>query len=164
MQVNIDTKVGHTHTHSQCHKHACVYFEGNRKYSNGQGEAKVISEARRGEITHILSVYVCVCEGERLIIVLCPRSPSLSPFAASLLLRRVKQINATCNMKMPHALRFSRRVLSVTGSATPINANYTRHIANVCLDLLISKSFNLHSSPDEKRLKAEIEAAKNSQK
>lgn len=111
MQVNIDTKVGsttRTHTHT-VHSHVFL-FEGNRKYSNGRGEAKVISEARRGKITHILSA----CEGERLIIVLCqvPPSPPLSCFVASLLLRRVKQINATCNMKMPHALRFSGRVLS----------------------------------------------------
>lgn len=67
-------------------------------------------------------------------------------------------------MKMPRALRFSRRVLSAAWCATPINANYTRRATLQMFGLLlITKSFNLHSSLAEKRLKAEIETAKNSQ-
>lgn len=74
-------KGGANSTHTQTHTHSAInthvfLFEGNRKYSIGRGEAKVISEARRGKITHILSV--CVCEGERLIIVLC-QPPTLFP-------------------------------------------------------------------------------------
>lgn len=133
----------------------CFSLRGTGNISTAKGRQK--SSAKR-DAEKLLTFCVRVCEGERLIIVLCqvPPSPPLSYFVASLLLRRVNQINATCNMKMPHALRFSRRVLSAACCRLSLDlplplplprpltlTTLAGHIANVFVGFINNQKFQL---------------------